>query len=78
MTVINIVIYTFEINTRWPCTYAITSRNQWVSVGDMSVGRYGHCAVPLSNTIFVAGGEVANENTVILFLCRSLTELLLL
>ena len=39
-----------------------TTRNQWVSVGDMSVGRRLHCAVPLSNTsIFVAGGEVLNE-----------------
>ena len=39
-----------------------TARNQWVSVGDMSVGRTGHCAVPLSSsTIFVAGGEVVNE-----------------
>ena len=39
-----------------------TARNQWVSVGDMSVGRTGHCAVPLSsNTIFVAGGKVVNE-----------------
>ena len=36
----------------------ITARDQWVSVGDMSVGRVGHCAVPLSsNTIFVAGGS---------------------
>ena len=44
----------------------------------MHVRRYGHCAVPLSsNTIFVAGGDVVNEDTVILFLCRSLTELLL-
>ena len=51
----------------------ITARNQWVSVGDMSVGRYWHCAVPLSsNTILVAGGKVVNESY------SSLTELLLL
>ena len=42
-----------------------TARNQWVSVGDMSVGRVKHCAVPLSsNTIFVAGGRVVNEGKV--------------
>ena len=35
----------------------ITARNQWVSVGDRSVGRAGDCAVPLnSSNIFVAGG----------------------
>ena len=40
----------------------IPARNQWVSVGDMSVGRVGHCAVPLSSkTIFVAGGRVVHE-----------------
>ena len=54
----------------------ITARNQWVSVGDMSVGRAGHCAVPLSsNSIFVAGGNVVNEGKVSL---SPLTELLLL
>ena len=54
----------------------ITARNQWVSVGDMSVGRYGHCAVPLSSsTIFVAGGIVVNEGKASF---SSLTELLLL
>ena len=54
----------------------ITARKQWVSVGDMSVGRYGHCAVPLSsNTIFVAGGFVANEGKESV---SSSTELLLL
>ena len=54
----------------------ITARNQWVSVGDMSVGRYGHCAVPLkSNTIFVAGGKVVNESK---RAYSSWTELLLL
>ena len=54
----------------------ITARNQWVSVGDMSVERYDHCAVPLSsNTIFVAGGFVVNEGKVSY---SSLTELLLL
>ena len=54
----------------------ITARNQWVSVGDMSVGRFRHCAVPLSsNSIFVAGGNVVNEGKVSIF---SLTELLLL
>ena len=54
----------------------ITARNQWVSVGDMSVGRYEHCAVPLSsNSIFVAGGIVVNEGKVSL---SPLAELLLL
>ena len=54
----------------------ITARNQWVSVGDMSVGRYLHCAVPLSsNSIFVAGGRLVNEGKVFV---SSLTELLLL
>ena len=54
----------------------ITARNQWVSEGDMSVGRYFNCAVPLSsNTIFVAGGNVVNEGKVSV---SSLTELLLL
>ena len=39
-----------------------TARNQWASVGDMCVGRAGHCAVPLSSTsMFVAGGAVLNE-----------------
>ena len=53
-----------------------TARNQWVSVGDMSTGRYGHCAVPLSNTtIFVAGGKVLNEGKNSF---SSATELLLL
>ena len=52
------------------------ARNQWVSVGDMSVGRYVHCAVPLSsNTIFVAGGKVVNEGK---WAYSLLTELLLL
>ena len=54
----------------------ITARNQWVSVGDMSAERAGHCAVPLSsNSIFVAGGNVVNEGKVSIF---SLTDLLLL
>ena len=54
----------------------IPARNQWVSVGDMSVVRANHCAVPLSsNSIFVAGGFVVNEDEVSFF---SLTELLLL
>ena len=54
----------------------ITARNQWVSVGDMSVGRVDHCAVPLSsNTIFVAGGRVLNEGK---FSDSPLTVLLLL
>ena len=54
----------------------IPARNQWVSVGDMSVGRTMHCAVPLSsNTIFVAGGWVVNEGKGSF---SSLTELLLL
>ena len=54
----------------------ITARNQWVSVGDKSVESFDHCAVPLSsNTIFVAGGTVANEGKESL---SSSTELLLL
>ena len=54
----------------------ITARNQWVSVGDMSVGRVNHCAVPLSsNAIFVAGGRFLNEGKASF---SSLTELLLL
>ena len=54
----------------------ITAGNQWVSVGDMSVVRYWHCAVPLSsNTIFVAGGGVVNEGKESF---SSVTELLLL
>ena len=54
----------------------ITARNQWVSVGDMSVRRADHCAVPLSSTsMFVAGGQLLNEGKVSNSL---LTELLLL
>ena len=54
----------------------ITARSQWVSVGDMSVERYLHCAVPLgSNTIFVAGGRVLNKGK---WVYSSLTELLVL
>ena len=54
----------------------ITARNQWVSVGDMSMGRVGHCAVPLSSTsIVVAGGYVLNEGKLTF---SPLTELLLL
>ena len=54
----------------------ITARDQWVSVGDMSVGRENHCAVPLSgSTIFVAGGRVINEGNRTF---SPLTELLLL
>ena len=60
----------------------ITARNQWVSVGDMSVRRFRHCAVPLSSrTIFVAGGRVVNEGGVERegkWTFSSLTELLLL
>ena len=42
-----------------------TTRNQWVSVGDMSVGSYFNCALPLSSTsIFVAGGKVLNEGKI--------------
>ena len=53
-----------------------TARNQWVSVGDLSVGRIDNCAVPLSSTtIFVAGGGILNEGRVTL---SPLTELLLL
>ena len=61
------------------CKYVYTyntTRNQWVSVRDMSVGRYWHCAVPLgSNTIFVAGGIFETEGK---RSHSSLTELLLL
>ena len=54
----------------------ITARNQWVSVGDMSVGSAGRCAVPLSsNAIFVAGGRFPNEGKPFY---STLTELLLL
>ena len=54
----------------------ITARNQWVSVGDLSVGRFWYCAVPLSsNTIFVAGGYSKNGDNI---LKSPLTELLLL
>ena len=54
----------------------ITARDQWVSVGDMSMRRLGHCAVPLSNTtIFVAGGRVTNERK---YTYSPLTDLLLL
>ena len=53
-----------------------TARNQWVSVGDMGVGRAWHCAVPLGSTsMFVAGGRVMNEDKVS---ASVLTELLLL
>ena len=45
-----------EENVRGVFAYDIT-RNHWVYVGDMSVARFGHCAVPLgSNSLFVAGG----------------------
>ena len=61
----------------------ITARNQWVSVGDMSVERVYHCAVPLSsNTIFVAGGRFLSEGGEFVnegkWAYSSLTELLLL
>ena len=46
----------------------IPDRNQWISVGDMSVGRVKHCAVPLSsNTIFVAGGLSKNGDNILKF-----------
>ena len=55
----------------------ITTKNQWVSVGHMNVGRVNHCAVALSGkTIFVAGGHVLNEGKVSAY--SRLTELLLL
>ena len=74
-------LYTFGGRTR-DCkpistvyTY-IAARNQWVSVGDMSVGRVNHCAVPLSsNSIFVAGGRVVNGGK---WTYSLLTELLML
>ena len=54
----------------------ITARNQWVSVGDMSIKSYLHCAVPLgSKTIFVAGGRVLNKGK---WVYSSVTELLVL
>ena len=53
-----------------------TARNQWASVGDLSVGRAWHCAVPLGSTsVFVAGGRVINEGKLS---DSPLTELLLL
>ena len=53
-----------------------TARNQWVSVGDMGVGRAWHCAVPLGSTsMFVAGGHVLNGGK---YTFSPLTELLLL
>ena len=40
----------------------ITARDQWVSVGDMSVRRVCSCAMPLSNsTIFVAGSSFLDD-----------------
>ena len=34
-----------------------TTRNRWISAGDMSVGRVFHCAVALNDhSVFVAGG----------------------
>ena len=64
-------------NTPIRTVYAYnTARNQWISVGDMSVGRIWHCAVPLSSTsMFVAGGQALSEGKVTFSL---LTELLLL
>ena len=64
-------------NTPIRTVYAYdTARNQWVSVGDMSVGRIWLCAVPLSSTsMFVAGGQALNERK---FTFSLLTELLLL
>ena len=57
----------------------IPARNQWVSVGDMSVGRVEHCAVPLSSsTIFVAGGQVASDGQFTYTFLSASTELLLL
>ena len=54
----------------------IPARNQWIAVGDMSVERAGHCAVPLSsNTIFVAGGLSINGDNILM---SPSTELLLL
>ena len=56
----------------------ITARDQWVSVGDMSVKRSLHCAVPLSdNTIFVAGGSSPDDEGIDLSMSL-LKELLLL
>ena len=57
----------------------ITARDQWVSVGDTSVGRYLHCAVPLSDsTIFVAGGRYSVDDEDNHVSMSPLTELLLL
>ena len=40
----------------------ITARNQWVSVGEMGE-RAEHCAVSLSsNSIFMPGGIIENED----------------
>ena len=53
-----------------------TARNQWVFVGDMSVERIVHCAIPLSSaSMFVAGGQVVNIGKISYL---PLTELLLL
>ena len=47
----------------------IPAKNQWMSVGDMSVERAVHCAVPLSsNTIFVAGGTEQSYSAELLLL----------
>ena len=54
----------------------ITTRNQWVCVGDMSIERVDHCAVSLSSTsIFVAGGHIVSNGK---YTFSPLTELLLL
>ena len=54
----------------------VTARNQWVSVGDTSMRRVGHCAVPLSSTtIVVAGGQIVSKGK---YAFSTLTELLLL
>ena len=51
-------------------------RNQWVLVGDMSVGRYSHGTVALtSTTMFVAGGFVRDNGS---FSPSPLAELILL
>ena len=66
-----------EMNEYFSGVYAYnTITNRWISVGDMSVGRVGLCAVPLSSTtMFVSGGFVLVEGNAAI---TPLTEILLL
>ena len=54
-----VVVVVYMCSDMWWSTIFtyFTARNLWVSVGDMSMGKIDHCAVPLSSTsIFVTGG----------------------